>query len=83
MRFTCQKHGEREPKFVHLTCPRHGDQGHFTGITIELSERDGEFPAALKPYLGVRHYCMACWIDNMDATMCQLVEVADEPEPTA
>lgn len=55
-------------------CPKHGDQGRFVGITVELSPiGDEPLPASLESRR-LRSYCMACWIDSMDENLCQLTE---------
>lgn len=51
------------------TCPKHGFQGSVVGYALDI-----DFPA--QPDLTLkRRYCMRCWIEWMDAGMCQLEEV--------
>lgn len=58
------------------TCEIHGDQGNNVGVEVSIREDEG-WPIApgLRPYLGTRRYCMACWIDWMDRNMRQLEQV--------
>jgi hypothetical protein len=56
-------------------CPKHGDQGGFIGISVTLTNGgDHPLPASLKPYVGTRNYCYCCWLDWMDANLCQLTD---------
>lgn len=56
-------------------CPVHGDQGTFVGVEVYLdSFADNPLPASLLDKQR-RRYCMACWIESMDASMQQLIEI--------
>ena len=62
-------------KIKSYRCSRHGDQGGFVGVEIQLSGLDGnDLPNSLQPRAR-RRYCMACWIDMMDEFLCPLEEV--------
>lgn len=53
------------------TCSKHGDQGGFIGIEINLQGGAVSLPKSLKSR-SERRYCMACWIDMMDANLLPL-----------
>lgn len=56
-------------------CSKHGDQGGFVGISVTLRGGDGfKLPQSLD-VRSDRRYCMACWIDHMDAYLLPLEEV--------
>lgn len=61
------------PRF---TCSKHGDQGIHVGVEISVVQNPlWPLPAGLEPYAGVRRYCMACYIDLLDANLEQVVEL--------